>query len=460
MTYRLRLTALASMALMAGAAQAGVTPEEAKQLGTTLTLFGAEKAGNKEGTIPAYTGGLPASTSPPGFKKDSGKWVSPFAAEKPLYSITAANMDKYADKLSEGQKYLLKRYPSYRMDVYTTHRTANYPQSHLEKTQRNAINARTSEGGLKMEGAVGGIPFPIPKTGYEAMWNHLSRWLGVASTYRMRNYYVDTTGRRIYAGEVNFSQDHPFQGPKATAESVKGDDMFVTRSAVHFTGPSRNVGEAQTWFDTIDPVVKPRRAHVYSPSTRRVRLAPDIAYDTPIASAGGVMTYDDGWMFTGKMDRFDFKLLGKKEIYLPYSTYDAIFQAKTDKLLMANHENPSVMRWELHRVWVVEATLKPGLRHVYSKRVIYLDEDWTGAGVADMYDGAGKIYKGFYLAMTQLYDKQVPWSIGSVEYDFSTGLYTATTLFGETDDTTLHIHDALHPKTTFSADSLPARSGR
>lgn len=460
MKNRLSLAAIASMAMMAGVAHAGVTPEEAKQLGTTLTLFGAEKAGNKDGTIPAYDGGLPTNTNPPGFKKNSGKWVSPFGNEKPLFAITAANMEKYADKLSEGQKYLLKRYPSYRLDVYPTHRTVNYPQSILDKTQRNAMHAKTTEGGQKLEGAIGGIPFPIPKTGYEAMWNHLTRWLGVASTYRMRNYYVDSTGKRIYAGEVNFSEDHPFQNPKATAESIKDDDMYATRSVVNFSGPARNVGEAQTWFDTVDPVAKPRRAHVYAPSTRRVRLAPDIAYDTPIASAGGVMTYDDGYMFTGKMDRFDFKLLGKKEIYLPYSTYDANFQVKSDKLLMPNHENPSVMRWELHRVWVVEATLKPGLRHVYSKRVLYLDEDWSGAGVADMYDGAGKIYKGFYLAMTQLYDKQVPWSESSFEYDFSTGLYTATTLFGETDETGLQIHDVLNAKSMYSADSLPARSGR
>ena len=460
MNHQLKLAAVASMALLGGLAHAAATPEEAKQLGTTLTLFGAEKAGNKDGTIPPYEGGLPTSTNPPGFKKDSGKWVSPFGDEKPLYTITAANMDKYADKLTEGQKVLLQRYPTYSLNVYPTHRTANYPQFILDKTVRNATTAKTTEGGIKLEGAVGGIPFPIPKSGYEVLWNQQVRWLGVAVTYRMHNWYVDATGKRIFAGEVNYSRDAPFQNPKATPESVKGDDQYYQRSAVDFTGPARNVGDGQNFYDSIDPVSKPRRTYVYSPATRRVRLAPDLEYDTPIASAGGVITYDDAYLISGKLDRFDWKLIGKREMIIPYSTYDQDFLTSTDKLMGPKHFNPAVLRWELHRVWTVEGTLKPGMRHVYSKRVISVDEDWTGAGVEDIYDGAGKIYKTAALGMTQLYDKQIPWSQTLHQYDLSTGLYVTTNLFGGSEASGVRILDTMFPKDTFVPTALPARSGQ
>jgi hypothetical protein len=99
-----------------------VTADEAKQLGTTLTQVGAEKAGNKEGTIPEYTGGL--TTAPAGFDKGKGVRPDPFASEKPVASIDAKNMDKYADKLSEGTKALMQANADYRIDVYPTHRTA------------------------------------------------------------------------------------------------------------------------------------------------------------------------------------------------------------------------------------------------------------------------------------------------------------------------------------------------
>src|SRR5437016_1340874 len=148
---------------------AAVSAEEAKQLGTTLTPFGAEKAGNKEGTIPEYTGGL--TTPPPGFVKGPGAKTrpDPFPEDKPLFSIDAKNMDKYADKLTEGAKAMMKKYPNFRIDVYPSRRTVAYPQSVLDNTLKNATRCKTVEDGLAITPeCAGGIAFPIPKTGYEA----------------------------------------------------------------------------------------------------------------------------------------------------------------------------------------------------------------------------------------------------------------------------------------------------
>lgn len=459
MNQRRHFTILATSFMLAGVAQAAVTAEEAKQLGTTLTAFGAEKAGNKEGTIPAYEGGLPTSTAPAGFKKGTGKWVNPFAAEKPLYSITAQNMDKHVGKLSAVNAAMLKRHPGYRIDVYPTHRTTAYPQYILDKTQRNATAARTAKDGTVLEGAVGGIPFPIPKTGYEVMWNHMTRYSGMAAEYWMRNFYVDNNGKLVNSGEIKLSMHQPFHNPRASAESVLKDDAIYIQNSYNFTGPPRSVGDATTYFEAIDPVALPRRAYTYSASTRRVRLGPDIAYDTPIASQGGVTTYDDTNLYLSKMDRFDFKLIGKREMVIPYSIYDMSFNVPSDKLLTPKYVNPDFMRWELHRVWVVEATLKPGFRHLYSKRVFYIDEDWSGAGMSDQYDGAGKLYKGLFQGVTQLYDRQIPLTQTYWAYDLSTGVYSASQLMGDR-DFGWQVRDTLFPKTTFSPEGLQARSGR
>jgi hypothetical protein len=441
-----------------GATHAAVSADEARQLGGTLTPFGAEKAGNKDGTIPPYEGGLPTSTKPAGFKPDSGKWTSPYAGEKPLFSITAANMDRYADKLSEANKALLKRYPDYRVDVYRSYRSAAHPKYLLDKSIANATTAKLDKNNYRVVGAQGGMPFPIPKTGIEVMFNHLTRYLGAAGHGSVRNLYVDNTGKLVFSGEVAYSQDYPYNWPDSWPRNV--DREATLRMALNFTGPARAAGDANTWHDTIDLEDKPRRAYAYSASTRRVRLAPDISYDTPIASTGGVMVYDDGNLFSGKMDRFEFKLVGKREMIIPYNNYDAVFAVKPEQLMGPKFMNPEHMRWELHRVWVVESTLKAGARHVYGKRVFFFDEDWTGAGMVDIYDQTGKIYKGNFGMMTPLYDKQVPWGWPTFTYDLSTGAYCIATQAGENDRLGWWIDDKPWPNAMFVPDALPARSGR
>lgn len=437
---------------------AAVSVEEAKQLGTNLTLFGAEKAGNKDGTIPEYTGGLPTNTAPPGFAPKSGRWADPFANEKPLYSINAQNVTKYADKLSAGAQELIKRNPTFRIDVYPTHRTIAYPKYVLDNTVANATRAKSVKNNLSVEGALGGIPFPIPKSGYEVMWNHLMRYTGEGQEYFARNYYVDANGRPTMAGDYHHTVSSPYYKPDITMEQFKKTGGSYLQAAFCMKGPARVVGDCTLMLDNVDPVAAPRRAWSYSASTRRVRLAPDLGYDTPMASLGGVKTYDDAELYMSKMDRFDFKLIGKKELLIPYNNNRAQFFTPPEKLMESKFANPDAFRWELHRVWVVEATLKPEFRHIYSKRVFYLDEDGSGAGLQDAWDSSGKLFKFQGQGMVQLYDVQRSIAKISFAYDLSTGLYSISA-------------DMSSPKTGFYAkddqqqimftpDALPARSGR
>lgn len=398
-----------------------VTADEAKQLGTTLTEFGAVKAANADGSIPAYTGGL---TKPPAdFKPDSGFWVDPFKDDKPVLRIDAKNMDKYADKLSEGQKHLLKKFPSYYLDVYPTRRTAAYPKKVLDATVRNATSCKTLKEGMALDTACrGGLPFPIPKTGYEVMWNQILRYQGdtTITTAASRSWVVDSSGKSVMTAQQATVSDFVYY----QTDVADRDPNMAWRVYSISQQPARRAGEMTGLADYLDPEARPRKAWSYTPGQRRVKLSPEFAYDTPVASMGGVTLFDELFVFSGKMDRFDFKLLGKKEMYIQYNAYKNVYDCPTqEKALMPSHVNPECERWELHRVWAVEATLKNGQRHAYSKRVYYFDEDLTGASNYDAFDQSGALYRTLFQAATPKYDKLIPYASKNVVYDFNKGMY-------------------------------------
>lgn len=404
---------------MSSLSMAAVSAEEAAKLGDTLTRVGAIAAGNEAGTIPAYDGGL--RTAPPGFEPDSGVWVDPFADEKPLFRITAANMAEHADKLSDGQKEVLKRNPDYYMDIYPTHRTAAYPEEVLQATVRNATECETKKDGLAVEtDCRGGIPFPIPQTGNEVMWNQLLRYndgkFGT-TTASSNTWVVDSNGGVTKTATQSTFVERPYY-----QTDVAGRDPEMAYRVYSVTkAPARKAGELTGLNDYLDPTVKPRRAWSYTPGQRRVKLAPEFAYDTPVSSMGGLELFDELFMFSGVQDRFDFKLVGKKEMYIPYNAYKFYFNCEDQ--LQDSHPNAACERWELHRVWEVEATLKPGMRHVYSKRTYYLDEDTYGAGLYDAWDQSGQLYRAMMLGGVQFYDHDIPYIVKHSIYDFNKGMY-------------------------------------
>lgn len=420
--FRKSLMAVALAALGTGPVLAAVSADEARQLGTTLTAVGAEKAGNKEGTIPEYTGGM--TTIPPTFKKGSGIRPDPFEGDKPRLTITAKDVAANADKLTEGTKELLKRYPTtMRLDVYPTRRPVVLPAKVLANTSKNATGAKSVNGGLGVEGMLPGLPFPIPKTGFEAMWNHLVRFTGVAYNAKYSNWNVDSAGVASLSTAGNLTNEFPLYDPRrADAVAKEADPYFKLRLV--YTGPARRAGEALIVIDSVNPIVQPRRGWQYLPGQRRVKLAPDLAYDTPNPGTAGVSTYSDAFVFNGAMDRFDFKLLGKKEMYVPYNGYRLMYPQDAKTPATPNHVNPDFVRWELHRVWVVEATLKPGARDLYSKRVFYIDEDSWVAVAADQYDAKGQLYRSTLANMTFSYDVSAVNVDNYVFYDFVSGAYS------------------------------------
>lgn len=413
-----------AIAMQAGSAFAAVTAEEAAQLGTTLLPWGAIKAGNADGSIPEWKGPVKSpkyDPATPGYRPD------PFADEKPLFSIDQSNLEKYADKVPEGVKALIKKYPSYRLDIYPTHRTANNPDYFNANAIKNATACKTIDNGLKIEGCVGGTPFPIPKTGSEVMWNRLFKYDAFAMEAKaVTTYLVDPKGNVTTNGVYDFALTYPIFDPART--DLIGAKDYYEKIRLDYWGPARKAGEKLVIHDGVDMVDVGRRAWSYLPGQRRVKLSPDVAYDTPSPTGGTAATTDDSAVFYGALDRYDFKLVGKKEMYIPYNAYKARDHkvCSPETFNTVNHLNPDCMRWELHRVWVVEATVKEGKRHLYPRRTLYWDEDLPGVGIADNYDASGALYRVTHsIPITHYEEKGAGHSTDQfVVYDLSNGYYT------------------------------------
>jgi hypothetical protein len=443
----IRAIALSAMALASQSLLAAVPAEEAKRLGNELTQFGAEAAGNADKTIPAYTGPV---APPSSYQKGSGMRPDPFAADKPLYAITAANMAQYEARLTAASRELLKRYPTMRMDVYPTRRSVGFPKWVLDNTVKNATSAKTVDDGETIEEAYSGIPFPIPKTGQEAMWNHRLRYQGPISLSKYDTWNVDSAGKAVLSASAELYVESPFYDSKRTA--IVPETENALRIKLSFTGPAFRVGEALLVLDYMNPLKNPRKAWQYLPGQRRVKLAPNIAYDAPDPGTQGMTTFDDGFVFNGAMDRYDWKLVGKREMIVPYNGYRMAYAPDAAAVTTPNHVNPDFMRWELHRVWVVEATLKEGKRHVYSKRVFYIDEDSWLALASDEYDARNALFRGNFGVPIAIYELPAPSLATGVVYNFIGGGYSVSSLYGKHGVGIKYV-DPL-PPSQWTADSL------
>jgi hypothetical protein len=405
-------------ALLAGAtgAQAAVPADEAAKLKTTLTPLGGERAGNKEGTIPAWDGSFPKL--PAGYRSGDPR-PNPWPGEKPVLTISAANLAQYADKLTAGTQALMKKYPSFKLEVYPTHRTGVAPQWVYDNTAKNATRAKLVDDGYGVEGAIGGIPFPVTKNPYEAIWNHRLAWVGTSMTSQVRVFMVTPDGRRGLASAGNQTWDNRYYQPEQSLDKFDGYYVYGKFLA---TGPGYKAGEAILVHESINSK-QPRNLWQYLVGQRRVRKAPSVAYDTPDSVTSGIGLFDEAFMLFGPIDKYELKMVGKKEMYIPYNN-TAAAAVKVDELVSPHHLNPDKVRWELHRVWEIEATLKPGQRHVVPKRRYYLDEDTWQIVLLDGWDAKGELWRTNFTLAT--FNADVPAVLGNMlwgGYELQTGSY-------------------------------------
>lgn len=378
--------AIASLWAVSMPGIAGGGADEAAALKTTLTPLGGERAGNADGSIPAWDGGL---DKPPSGYASGAPRANPFAGEKPVLQISAQNMAQYKDRLSEGTQEMLRKHSSYRLDVYPTHRSAAAPQWVYDNTFANATRAKATDGGYGVENAYGGIPFPIPQSGAEVMWNHLLRWRGEAIEIKGSVWVVGSGGKPSLAVKMQETHQYPYYHQGGSIKGFKGDYWFLRQVQ---TDPPFKAGESILIRDPLDQVGKGRQAWQYLTGQRRVRRAPTIAFDTPDFVASGQNYFDEVYGFLGSLERYDWKIVGKKEVYVPYNNNEAML-AQVEEVIAGPHMNPDKLRWELHRVWVVEASLAEGKRHAVPKKTFYVDEDTWSVVLMDGYDAEGKLWR-------------------------------------------------------------------
>jgi Protein of unknown function (DUF1329) len=422
---RARILVLYALACFA-TARAAVTPEQAAQLGRTLTPVGAERAGNATGTIPAWTGGY--TQVPPGYVAGMRR-ADPFAGERPVYVITAANLTDYAALLPDGQKALFARDPAYRIEVYPTHRSAALPARIYDNIRANATRAHAGALGITagVEGALGGIPFPIPANGAEAIWNHLLAFWGVAREDHLSNYFVAPDGRIERTNAYRERVEFPYYDPAITLASFDG--YYFKRREIS-DGPPALAGRGYLVWQSIDLARQPTQTWQYLPRERRVRRSPLLSYDTPTPDGGGIESFDDYYVYSGSPDRYEFRLLGKREMIVPYNN-NRFHALPVAEVAGPSHLRPETLRYERHRVWVVEATLAPGKHHTAPRRRFYLDEDTWFAVYCDAWDESGRLWKFSHGTMYLVPDLPAVVLGTRVTYDLLGGGYVLAFVFND-----------------------------
>jgi hypothetical protein len=399
---------------------------EVAKLGQSLTPIGAEKAASKDGVIPAWTGGLSASDFGDTFKsfKQGDFYPDLFANDKPVFTINHENYQQYAARLPAGALQMLKSYPSYFLKVYPTRRTVGFPDFIATATKANAPQA-TLEGVNRLQNASVGFPFPIPQSGSEAIWNHKTRYLG-GTVDQTANIIVVEPDGSFHTSEYTQSVQFLYSNAGIPEDKKQGLLFQLERKQ---TAPPRLAGQVSLAWEHMDGS---RDAWIYLPATHRVLKAPTLAFDSPLGGTDGGVSTDQSDMFNGSLEQYSWKLLGNRDMYIAYNNFHLQRpELKYGKVISERHMNPENLRYELHRVWVVEATLAPGQTNVISRRVMYLDEDsWTIAAV-DCYDSHNVLWKYEEGHLLPLFVNKVVVPAPEVVYDFNSGRYIVINLANE-----------------------------
>jgi hypothetical protein len=399
---------------------AGPHPENIERLSTDLTPVGAVRAGNENGSIPAWDGGI---NQPPDDYVPGNVHPDPFEGEAPLFRINGSNLSEYSEYLTPGQLAMLRKYAdSYYLNIHATHRSAAFPQSIYAKTAANGQTGRLTPDGEGVLDVAEGIPFPFPENGRELIWNHKLRYKGLDSV-RHLNLINATAGGRYQAVKIRIETMSLYHQPGATLESIDNRLLFLMQT---IESPPRLAGTLLLVHESVNQAMQPRSAWVYNPSHRRVIRAPNVAYDNPSVATDGLAVTDMADMFNGPMDRFNWTIKGRREIYVPYNAYRAHgSDPGYDDMVRPGHLDPSLLRYELHRVWVVEANLREGERHINPRRTYYLDEDSYQILLVEHYDERDSLWRFSEAHPIIYYELPTLWTTIETHHDLQSGRFVS-----------------------------------
>jgi len=225
---------------------------------------------------------------------------------------------------------------------------------------------------------------------------------------------------------VRFRQNVAFD-QQGYMEKPHPGRLYASQSL--FLSPPAAIGSCAATWEPIDPVAEPRARWVYLPQTLDTRRLPSYDYDTIEPMTGGLRVADenDGW--NGAPDRYDWKLLGKRELLIGYNAYKLADRTlRYADIIRARNLDTDLLRYEVHRVWVVEATLAKGHHHRYYRRVFYVDEDTWQVAQEEIYTAKGQLFRFADHHMIQYYDVMVPWYAAMVYHDLRSGAYLVSYL--------------------------------
>ena len=407
-----------------------VNAADAEKLGNELTCIGAETAGNMDGSIPPFSGKWLGKPPHVEYTPHVGQHpVDVYPEDEPLFQITAANMEKYASRLSEGQKGMFKRFPdTFRIPVYQSRRDFRFPDVICEVAKKNALEAELIDEGLGYTGYKGPIGFPIPNKPLEVLANMNFSYRAFSEEVIRDIADVASDGSVTWGRAMNKNLNL-ISPPEQIGKPMEGLLAYSLSSTLL---PERDRGSFTASQEPVNFAKNKRLAWQYDPGTRRVRQLPTYGFDSPLSGTSGRMTIDQDRLMNGDPSRYDWTLQGKRELYIPANSYRLHSnEVKYAELLQKGHANPDLLRYELRRVWVLEGVLKDGYRHAFGKRVLFIDEDNWLAAISDYYDTRGELWQHAFINHYYAFDINA-WQAGTSFYhDLNSGGYVGYNLIQE-----------------------------
>ncbi len=348
------------------------------------------------------------------YDSSNNSYPDPFSEDEIIFTITNENYLEFSENiLTSGQIEMFIKYPkTFKMNIYKSRRSCAVPPEVYALTKSNAILTDEGEG---IEGIVGSIPFPQPSEALHHVWNHILRYRGVEISGSSPFFIIDPDGSRLLGAGEAIAKNYwnPF------TKNEKGlQGMLMTK----VTHPPRLADASALVIESLNAFKTPRKAWVYNPGTRRVRRAPDIAYDYKPSASQGLTTTDQFDGFNGAKDRYNWKSLGTQVKLMPYNAYK-FHETPMDEVLDPYHVNQDFLRYELVNVNVVKAELKNDKRHIIPERVMYFDVDSHNMLVEETFDANSEIMAYREFPIINFYDQPMCLSIHSATYDFATRRY-------------------------------------
>lgn len=360
--------------------------QQAQRLTHELTPLGAKRMGNG-GDIPPWRGGV---SMPPLLYSGPGHWrPDPFPQDTPLLRITPASVQRYRDALPSGLQSLLVN-SDFTLPVYPSRRTASAPAEWYEQTYLNALQQPD-----RLEQSAGGVPFPMPSNGAEVVSNAILRWQG-------RHYYgferlYQISDNQIESWPLESWFVFPFASPRPLSWPERVSEWEQQRRQPRGDKGETSVALWYSWQEReLDNAF--HQQHVVSLAGLDVSLN-RLTAGQP---APGLISPS---LLTGQPDQYHWQLLGKRELLIPYNNYrlsepDAGYAA----FLRPGLPDFSRLRFEKHRVWVVDGVLKSRQTAEYGKQVLYIDEDSWAVVMADRYSKNGTLVSVAMALLTTAYE--------------------------------------------------------